>query len=383
MVVIGTRPEAIKLAPVVRALTSSPRFTPHVVVTGQHREMVDQMLALFDVTPNADLNLMAHGQTLSDIAARVVTSVGALVKEVSPAAVIVQGDTTTAMASALAAFHERVPVAHVEAGLRTGDRYSPFPEEVNRRLITQLSTLHLAPTPTAVDNLLAEGVTPTTIRLTGNTVVDALLWAVDMRSAYEGDAAHRLEALDRDRRKVLLVTAHRRESWESGLARIARAVDELVRRHRNLVVVFPAHRNPLVRREMLPHLGGSERVIVTEPLHYGSFARLLKRADLILTDSGGIQEEGATLGKPTLVARDVTERPEGLKANGIRLVGTDPDRIVRDVSALLDDPAAYERLVCTSMPFGDGRAAARVVEALDDVSASVGSATASVGRRAL
>ena len=340
MVVIGTRPEAIKLAPVVRALASSPRFAPRVVVTGQHREMVDQMLALFGVTPDADLNLMAHGQSLSDIAARVVTAVGTVVRDVSPSAVVVQGDTTTAMASALAAFHERVPVAHVEAGLRTGDRYSPFPEEVNRRLITQLATLHLAPTRNAVDNLLAEGVSATTIRLTGNTIVDALLWAVDTRATYEGDAAARLAALEHDERKVLLVTAHRRESWESGLARIARAVTELVRRHPDLVVVFPAHRNPLVRREMLPRLGCHDRVIVTEPLHYGSFARLLKRSDLILTDSGGIQEEGVTLGKPTLVARDTTERPEGLEANGIRLVGTDPDRIVPEVGALLDDPAA-------------------------------------------
>ena len=361
MIVMGTRPEAIKLAPIVLELERSSHFDPVVVVTAQHREMLDQVLELFDIAVDHDLNVQRDRQTLAGVTVRALEGVSRVVSDVRPDAVIVQGDTTTTFVGALAAFYERVPVVHVEAGLRTGDVYSPYPEEVNRRLTTQLTSLHLAPTATSRANLLAEGVPDTSIVVTGNSVIDALLWTVDRRVNYGDPALHRL---DEDPRRVLLVTAHRRESWGEAMEGIGRALAALARTERDLVIVFPIHRNPVVREAILPSIDGLDNVIVTEPLAYGGFARLMERADLVLTDSGGVQEEAPSLGKPVLVLRDTTERPEAIRAGTARLVGTMPEVIEKEVRTLLHDPAAYAAMANAVNPYGDGRAARRTVAAL-------------------
>ncbi|MEI5674231.1 MULTISPECIES: non-hydrolyzing UDP-N-acetylglucosamine 2-epimerase [unclassified Nocardioides] len=363
-VVLGTRPEAVKLAPLVVALRASAHYEPVVVSTGQHRDLLAPLLGFFGVQPDLDLDLMRAGQSLADLAGLATTRIGQAIEDLGLDLLVVQGDTTTTLAGALAGFYHRVPVVHVEAGLRTDDRLSPYPEEVNRRAVTQLADLHLAPTDRAAERLLAEGVDPSRVLVTGNTVIDALFETVRRRHPYAGpDAAALADAEGAGR--LLLVTAHRRESWGVGLDGIAEAVGRLVDAHPDLTVVFPVHPNPLVREPVRRRLGGSDRVLLAEPLDYPSFVRLLARADLVLTDSGGIQEEACSLGRPTLVARDTTERPEGIEAGGLRLVGTDPARIVAEATRLLTDPAAYGALVCRSLPFGDGTASARAVAALD------------------
>lgn len=364
-VVLGTRPEAVKLAPVIAALRASAHYEPVVVSTGQHRDLLAPLLGFFGVRPDVDLDLMQPGQSLSDLAGRATTRIGQAVADLGLDLLVVQGDTTTTLAGALAGFYHRVPVVHLEAGLRTDDRMSPYPEEVNRRAVTQLADLHLAPTAWAADRLLAEGVAPESVLVTGNTVVDALFETVRRQHPYAGPDAAALTEVEAAGRRVLLVTAHRRESWGPGLDGIAEAVGRLVETHPDLAVVFPVHPNPVVREPVRRRLGGLRRVTLAEPLDYPSFVRLLARADLVLTDSGGIQEEACSLGKPTLVARDTTERPEGVEAGGLRLVGTDPARIVAEADRLLADPAAYDALVCRSLPFGDGTASARTVAALD------------------
>lgn len=361
MIVYGTRPEAVKVAPVVRALAEAPGFTPVVAVTGQHRSMLDQVNEVFGIVPDHDLDIFRDGQTLGDITTRSLTGVTQVLTADRPDAVLVQGDTSTTFAAALAAFHDRIPVVHLEAGLRTNDASSPFPEEINRRLTTQLTSLHLAPTLASRDNLLAENVEASSIAVTGNSVIDALLWTVGRRLAY-GDPL--LDVLDTSDRPVLLVTAHRRESWGAPLEEVGRAVARLARLHRDLVVVFPIHRNPLVREAVLPALQGLPNVIVTEPLPYGGFCRLMARSTVILTDSGGVQEEGPSLGKPVLVMRDTTERPEAVHAGTARLVGTDGDEIVASVTRLLQDEDAYAEMANAVNPYGDGLAAARTVAAL-------------------
>lgn len=364
-VVLGTRPEAVKLAPVVVALRASAQYEPVVVSTGQHRDLLAPLLGFFGVRPDLDLDLMRPGQSLSDLAGLATTRIGRAVEDLGLDLLIVQGDTTTTLAGALAGFYHQVPVVHVEAGLRTDDRLSPYPEEVNRRAVTQLADLHLAPTDRAAARLLAEGVDPARVLVTGNTVIDALFETVRRRHPYAGPDAPALTDAEGDGRRLLLVTAHRRESWGAGLDGIAEAVGRLVDAHPDLTVVFPVHPNPLVREPVRRRLGGRDRVLLVEPLDYPSFVRLLARADLVLTDSGGIQEEACSLGRPTLVARDTTERPEGIEAGGLRLVGTDPARIVAEATRLLTDSAAYDALVCRSLPFGDGTASARSVAALD------------------
>ena len=363
-VVLGTRPEAIKLAPVITALRGSGRFHPVVISTGQHRHLLDPRLGLFDRAPEVDLDLMEPGQSLTDLAGRAIVAIGQALTDHAVDVLVVQGDTTTTMCGALAGFYRGIPVAHVEAGLRTHDRYSPYPEEVNRRMVTQLADLHLAPTGQARDRLVLEGVDPATVVVTGNTGIDALFATVRGRRPYAGPEAAALETVDAGQDRVLLVTAHRRESWGAGLDGIAEAVARLVDSHRDLVAVFPVHPNPTVRASVVPRLARHPRVVLTVPLDYPDMVRLMNRADLVLTDSGGVQEEACTLGKPTLVTRDTTERPEGALAGGLRLVGTDPGRIVAEAGRLLTDPAAYAELVCTSLPFGDGRASARIVDAL-------------------
>jgi UDP-N-acetylglucosamine 2-epimerase (non-hydrolysing) len=361
MVAYGTRPEAVKVAPLITALRASPHFRPLVAVTGQHREMLDQVNAVFGITPDVDLDIFESGQSLGQVTIRTLAGVERVLAERRPDAVVVQGDTSTTFAVGLAAFYARIPVVHLEAGLRTNDPASPFPEEINRRLTSQLTALHLAPTGESRRNLLAENVDPGRVVVTGNTVIDALHWTVDRRLSY-GDPA--LSILDHTDRPVLLVTAHRRESWGAPLEAVGRALARIARADPELLVVLPVHRNPVVRRAVLPPLAGLPNVIVTEPLPYGGFCRLMDRATLLLTDSGGVQEEGPSLGKPVLVMRDTTERPEAVAAGTVRLVGTDEDAVVAAVTALRTDRELHRRMATAVNPYGDGQAARRGVAAI-------------------
>lgn len=358
LVAMGTRPEAIKLAPVVKALRG--RVGVHVLATAQHRTLLDQVLRSFAIRPDSDLNLMRPGQSLDGLTARAVVGVGGVLDRVKPAIVVVQGDTTTAFVVALAAFYRRIPVAHVEAGLRTDDRYAPFPEEMNRRLLSSLAELHFAPTRIARSNLLAEGVPASRIRVTGNTVVDALSELVSSRGLIEPSVLRNIPAASR----LVLVTAHRRENHGAGLAGICAGVRRIVDAHADAFVVFPVHPNPNVDSSVRLLLGKLKRVVLCEPLRYPEFVALLARAFLVLTDSGGIQEEAPALGKPTLVLRDKTERPEAVAAGAARIVGTDPGRIAREAGRLLDSPTAYSRMARVRNPFGDGRAGVRIARAL-------------------
>jgi UDP-N-acetylglucosamine 2-epimerase (non-hydrolysing) len=361
MVIFGTRPEAIKVAPVLRALGESPMLEPVVVVTGQHREMLTQVLELFSIVPDHDLGILEPRQTPASVTTRALAGLEPLLETEQPDAVLVQGDTTTTFAGALAAFYRQVPVFHLEAGLRTGDLASPFPEEANRRLTSRLASLHLAPTLGNEANLVAENVDPEQIVVTGNTVVDALLQAIELSGDY-GDPS--LADLDRDPRRVILVTAHRRESWGAGHAAVGRALAEIARTEPDVLVVFPIHRNPVVRETLAPLLDDVPNVRVVEPLAYGGLVRLMQRSHLILTDSGGIQEEGPSLGKPVLVLRDTTERPEAVAAGTVRLVGTDQANIVGATRTLLHDGHTYRAMANAVNPYGDGRAAERTLAAM-------------------
>lgn len=361
MTIYGTRPEAIKLAPLIARIEASEHLTSTVVVTGQHREMLDQVNRLFGIAPKHDLEIIAPRQTLEQITIRALSGLGEVIRAEKPDLVAVQGDTTTAFVGALAAFYEKVPVAHVEAGLRTSNPYSPFPEEINRRLTTQVASLHLAPTPTSRANLLAENVPAARITVSGNTVIDALLDVVARRLPYTDPQLEQL-----DGRRMVLVTAHRRESWGEPMARSADAISQLATRFPDVVFVLPAHLNPVVRETLLPPLTGLGNVIITEPLPYGEFCRLMQDSTVILTDSGGVQEEGPSLGKPVLVMRDTTERPEAVIAGTVRLVGTDRDLIIDEVTSLLVDPAHYTAMATAVNPYGDGRAAARSVQAIEN-----------------
>jgi UDP-N-acetylglucosamine 2-epimerase (non-hydrolysing) len=361
MVVFGTRPEAIKVAPLIQALAGAPWARPLVAVTAQHRRILDQVLELFAICPNYDLDIMRSGQSLTDVTVGALEGLGPVLADADPELVVVQGDTTTTLAAALASFYRQVPVVHLEAGLRTGDVLSPYPEEMNRRLTSQLASLHLAPTPTARANLLAEGVDPSSVVVTGNTVIDALHWTVGRRVPYRD---RELAELDTDPRKVLLVTAHRRESWGEPMTAIGAALADLAQSQPDLLVVLPVHPNPRVREALLPAVTGLGNVLVVEPLAYGEFARLLDRATVVLTDSGGVQEEAPSLGKPVLVMRDTTERPEAVAAGTARLVGTDRDQIVANVCSLLHDADAYAAMANAVNPYGDGRAAERSCQAM-------------------
>ncbi|MHC5559964.1 non-hydrolyzing UDP-N-acetylglucosamine 2-epimerase [Kocuria sp. U4B] len=361
MAVYGTRPEAIKMAPLVLALQQDSRFRVEVVVTGQHREMLDQVNENFGIVPDRDLNIHTPGQTLTGITTRTLEGLSAVLDEVRPDAVLVQGDTSTTFVASLAAFYAGVAVVHTEAGLRTGDAYSPFPEEINRRLTSQVATLHLAPTSESRENLLRENISPDSIVVTGNSVIDALLLTVASRPQIEDkDLAGRLA----QGRPVVLVTAHRRESWGEPLRQVGRAIARLAAAHPDHDFVFPAHRNPLVREAIVPAVEHCSNVVVTEPLPYAQFCALMERSSIILTDSGGVQEEGPSLGKPVLVMRDTTERPEAVAAGTVELIGTDEQAIVDAVTTLIVDDEAYDRMARALNPYGDGRAAQRTVQAL-------------------
>ncbi len=347
------------MAPVVTALGRAPHFEPVVTVTGQHREMLDQVNALFGITPSYDLAILRDRQTLAGMTVRALEGLSDLIARDTPDAVVVQGDTTTSFVAALAAFYHQVPVFHVEAGLRTGDRYNPFPEEVNRRLTSELTSLHLAPTPKSRDNLLAEGIARSSVVVTGNTVIDALLEVVG-----RGHVSHHPALAGMGERPTVLVTSHRRESWGAPMARTATAVARLAEAFPEVHFLLPAHLNPVVREVLLPPLTGLSNVTVTEPLDYSDFAFAMEHSLLVLTDSGGVQEEAPSLGKPVLVLRETTERPEAVTAGTVRLVGTDEDLIVEAVTTLLTDQLAYESMSEAVNPYGDGRAAARIVGAI-------------------
>ena len=362
MTVYGTRPEAIKVAPIVKALEADSDIESIVVVTGQHREMLDQVNEVFDIQPDLDLDIFQPGQTLTDVTTKSLRGIGQAIEQFGPDAVVVQGDTTSVLAGAMAGFYAKVPVVHVEAGLRTADRYTPFPEEINRRLTTQLASLHLAPTQTSRDALLHDNVPAEDIVVTGNTVIDALLWSVDRGEDY-GDPTLD-ERLADAATPMVLVTAHRRESWGEPMRQVGAALAQLADRFPDHLFVWPAHRNPLVREAIVPAVQGKTNVIVTEPVSYAHFGRLMRRAEVLLTDSGGVQEEGPSLGKPVLVMRETTERPDAVTAGTAKLVGTDPRVIVDEVSRLLTDPAAHAAMANAINPYGDGRAAQRSVQAI-------------------
>jgi UDP-N-acetylglucosamine 2-epimerase (non-hydrolysing) len=362
--VFGTRPEAIKLAPVVKELTGRPDFDCRICVTGQHREMLTQVLELFELRPDWDLDVMRPNQDLAYLTGAVLSGVGEVVRSFQPDRVIVQGDTTTTFAGALAAFYNRIPVAHVEAGLRTDDIYSPWPEEVNRRLVTHIADLHFAPTARARENLRGEGVAPGRIFVTGNTGIDALLWIaglVESRPQLRAGFAAILPEHFAGRR-LILMTGHRRESFDGGIARICRAVARIADRP-DTAVVFPVHRNPNVRAAVEP-LRRHGNVLLTDPVDYPELVFLLKRCHVVVTDSGGIQEEAPSFGKPVLVTRETTERPEAMELGLAKLVGTDEERLFAEMTALLDDSDAYSRMSRIANPYGDGRASRRIAEQL-------------------
>ncbi|MDE8670285.1 UDP-N-acetylglucosamine 2-epimerase (non-hydrolyzing) [Pseudarthrobacter sp. H3Y2-7] len=361
MPIFGTRPEAIKMAPIVMALQESPDFDCIVTVTGQHREMLDQVNELFGIVPDHDLNILQQRQSLSAIMTRTIDGLDKLFTENKPDAVIVQGDTTTSTAGAIAAFYHGIPVVHVEAGLRSGDLFSPFPEEANRKITSQIASLHLAPTSTSKANLLAEGISGEDIVVTGNTVIDALLTTVDKMIAFVDP---RLEELAASGRRILLVTTHRRENQGDTMHGIGRALARIADAEPDLVIVLPAHKNPVVREAVLPALEGKGNVIVTEPLSYGEFTRMLSLAHIVLTDSGGVQEEAPSLGKPVLVMRENTERPEAVSAGTVKLIGTDENRIVAEVNALLHNSVSFDKMAQAVNPYGDGKAALRSVAAV-------------------
>ncbi|MFJ5340402.1 non-hydrolyzing UDP-N-acetylglucosamine 2-epimerase [Pectobacterium sp. CHL-2024] len=366
LTVFGTRPEAIKMAPLVHALAQDGAFESRICVTAQHREMLDQVLRLFDITPDYDLDIMRPGQGLSEISCRILSGLEPVMAEFKPDLVLVHGDTTTTLATSLAAFYQRIPVGHVEAGLRTGNLYSPWPEEANRKLTGHLAMYHFAPTENSRQNLLREHLSDRHIFVTGNTVIDALFW---VRDRIIGDAALR-RSLDEkyafldDNKKLILVTGHRRESFGGGFERICSALADIARRHPEVQIVYPVHLNPNVSEPVNRILSGIDNVMLIAPQDYLPFVYLMNRSYMILTDSGGIQEEAPSLGKPVLVMRDTTERPEAVEAGTVKLVGTEVTSIVDAVSTLLTDEEAYQAMSRAHNPYGDGQACQRIVDAL-------------------
>ena len=375
MLVFGTRPEAIKMAPLVKEFQKSPEdFETIVCVTGQHREMLDQVLHIFDIRPDYDLDIMKQGQDLYDVTARVLTGMRDVLKKASPDIVLVHGDTTTSTAAALAAFYQQIPVGHVEAGLRTHNIYSPWPEEMNRQITGRIATYHFSPTPLSKSNLLKENVSEDRITVTGNTVIDALYWVVDKIKSDRKldtdletilkDAGYDVNRLS-DGKKLVLITGHRRENFGDGFINMCTAIKDLSHKYPDVDFVYPMHLNPNVRKPIHEvfgeDLGNLGNMFFIEPLEYLSFVYLMEKSAIVLTDSGGIQEEAPGLGKPVLVMRDTTERPEALDAGTVKLVGTDYDKIVNSVSELIDDRKAYERMSKAVNPYGDGKACGRIV----------------------
>jgi UDP-N-acetylglucosamine 2-epimerase (non-hydrolysing) len=365
--IFGTRPEAIKMAPVIKELKKHPHhFDSRVCVTAQHRQMLDQVLNLFEITPNYDLDIMMPGQSLTDVTCNVLKGLESVLMEFCPDVVLVHGDTTTAMAASLAAYYQKIPVGHVEAGLRTRDIYSPWPEEMNRHIAGVITRYHFSPTEQSRQNLLNEGVEATSIVVTGNTVIDALLDVIDKlhtNNTLQQEMAQRFSFINENKR-IILVTGHRRENFGSGFEQICHALKTITEVHDDVEIIYPVHLNPNVQEPVNRILAGADRIHLIEPQDYLPFVYLMSRSYLIITDSGGVQEEAPSLGKPVLVIRDTTERPEALDAGTVRLVGKDSNRIISEVSNLLGDRTAYEKMNKSHNPYGDGKAAIRIVKTL-------------------
>ncbi|EPI5812898.1 non-hydrolyzing UDP-N-acetylglucosamine 2-epimerase [Vibrio vulnificus] len=366
LTVFGTRPEAIKMAPLVHALALDERFEAKCCVTAQHREMLDQVLELFEITPDYDLNLMKAGQTLNEVTARILLELKSVLQEFRPDVVLVHGDTATTFAASLAAYYEQIAVGHVEAGLRTGNIYSPWPEEANRKLTGALTKYHFAPTETSQQNLLQENYSEENIFVTGNTVIDALLMVkekIEQDADLKATLAAQFPYLD-ENKKLILVTGHRRESFGGGFERICEALAQTAKQHPEVQILYPMHLNPNVREPVNRILGSVENVLLIEPQQYLPFIYLMDRAHIILTDSGGIQEEAPSLGKPVLVMRDTTERPEAVAAGTVKLVGTNVEKIVSNLNTLITDSEAYQAMSFAHNPYGDGNACQRILDSL-------------------
>lgn len=366
LTVFGTRPEAIKMAPLVTQLIADDRFNPKVCVTGQHREMLDQVLELFEITPDYDLNIMKSGQTLPEITSKILVELTPIIKSFQPELILVHGDTATTFAASLAAYYEQVPVAHVEAGLRTGDIYSPWPEEANRKLTGTLARFHFAPTNSSKQNLLNEGHPEENIIVTGNTVIDALFHIQKLLESNEqlkSSLKEQFSFLEHDK-KIILVTGHRRESFGDGFENICKALASIARDYPHAQIVYPVHLNPNVQEPVNRILKNIDNIYLIEPQQYLPFTYLMGKAHIILTDSGGIQEEAPSLGKPVLVMRNTTERPEAIDAGTVKLIGTDKDRIVKEIKLLMDDNSEYKKMSQAHNPYGDGMAVKRIVDVI-------------------
>ena len=362
MTVFGTRPEAIKMCPLVLEMRKYPEFIqPIVAVTAQHREMLDQVLDLFGITPDYDLNIMTNGQTLYDVTTRALMGLKPVMEEAQPDMVLVHGDTTTTFAGALAAFYAQIPVGHVEAGLRTGNKYSPYPEEMNRKLTGAIADMHFAPTGTSKANLLKENVNPANILVTGNTVIDALQTTVHSDYHFADEDFNKVFATGH---RLILMTTHRRENLGEPMRHVYRALKSVLETHEDVEAIFPVHKNPKVREIVNQELGHLSRVHLIEPMDYEPFANLMAKVDIVLTDSGGIQEEAPALGKPVLVLRDTTERPEAVEAGTVKLVGTAYEDVLRETNRLLDDEEHYRSMAEAANPYGDGKACERIIKAI-------------------
>lgn len=364
--VFGTRPEAIKMAPLVKKLAFEPNIESLVCVTGQHREMLDQVLSLFEIIPDFDLNIMKAGQNLSYVTQSVLDGVSKVLEKIKPDMVLVHGDVTTGVAAAMAAFYQKIPVMHIEAGLRTGNIYSPYPEEMNRKLIGSLATYHCAPTETSRDNLLKENINPENIIVTGNTVIDALFWVRDKITSdkvFVQQFEEQFSYLD-ESKKLILVTGHRRENFDGGIENVCQALKNITQDHSDVQIVYPVHLNPYVKQATQKVLDGAENIFLIEPQDYLPFVYLMNKSYMIVTDSGGIQEEAPSLGKPVLVTRNTTERPEAVTAGTVKLVGTDTNKLETEIKHLLTDHAAYSQMQKAHNPYGDGRACERIYQFL-------------------
>ncbi len=364
LIVFGTRPETIKVAPVIKELKKFPdKFVCQTCITGQHRQMVEPLLKLFDIKPDFDLNIMRNNQTLEYITTSVINKVSKIIKSENPDYLMIQGDTTTAMAAGLAAYYNRVKIAHVEAGLRTWNKYEPYPEEINRKIIDSVSDLCFAHTEQAKHNLLKEGIEADKIKITGNTVIDALLDVANRRFPVEGTF---LERIPDNNKKIILVTAHRRENFGKPINDICKAIKEIAGQRDDVYFIYPVHLNPNIQKPVYFHLDNIKNILLVNPLEYLEFVYLMKRAFIIMTDSGGLQEESPSLGKPVLVLRDVTERPEAVETGAIEVVGTDTGKIVNRFNALIDDERLYKKMAEAENPYGDGKASQRIVQSILD-----------------
>lgn len=361
LVIFGTRPEAVKMAPIIKALEKDDNFISKVCVTAQHRDMLDQVLRIFDIQPDYDLNIFQSGQTLTEITCRALTGLESVIKEFSPDLILVQGDTTTVFTGALAAFYHQVKIGHVEAGLRSGNLYSPYPEEANRMLTGIITDFHFAPTNQSRENLLREGYDESKIFITGNTSIDALQWVIDKNYKFDNEI---INNIDFENKKVILLTAHRRENIGEPMENIFSAVRDVVNENKNVEVIYPMHLNPKVREIANEILGDLDRVHLIEPLDYLPFTNLMSKCYLVVTDSGGIQEEAPSLGKPVLVVRKETERPEGIEAGTAKLVGIDRDNIYKHLNILVNDDGEYSKMAHAINPYGDGNAAVYIVDAI-------------------